>query len=41
MARAGLDVVEKIDRFIEEPKAAEAGHVEDRNENERGHNGFE
>ena len=30
MAMAGLDVVEKIDRFVEEPEGTEAGNVEDR-----------
>jgi hypothetical protein len=37
MVRAGLDVVEKIDRFVEEPEAAEAGNVEDRNQEGSSH----
>ena len=37
MARAGLDMVEKVDRFIEEPEAAEAGNVEDRNQKGSSH----
>jgi hypothetical protein len=31
MAMAGLDVIEKIDRFVEEPEGTKAGDVEDRN----------
>lgn len=38
MARAGLDVVEKIDRFVEEPEGTEAGNVEDRNHEGSSHN---
>ena len=37
MARTGLDVVEKIDRFVEKPEAAETGNVEDRNQQGRCH----
>jgi uncharacterized membrane protein len=37
MAMAGLDVVEKIDRFVEEPEAAEAGSVEDGDEDDGTH----
>ncbi len=37
MAKEGLDVVEKIDRFVEEPEAAEAGCREHGDENERTH----
>ena len=37
MARAGLDVVEKIDRFVEEPEGPKASDVEDRNQEGRCH----
>ncbi|MDO7852587.1 hypothetical protein Q4S41_13365 [Hymenobacter sp. CA1UV-4] len=33
----GLNVIEKVNRLIEKPEAAEAGNVEHRNENERVH----
>jgi hypothetical protein len=41
MARQGLDVIEKIDRFIEKPEAAEAGDVQNRDEKKRGHSRLE
>ncbi|GAB3577793.1 hypothetical protein GCM10027345_16070 [Hymenobacter daeguensis] len=37
MAMAGLDVVEKIDRFVEEPEAAEAGGGEEGDEQQGSH----
>jgi hypothetical protein len=37
MVQTGLDVVEKVDRFVEEPEAAEAGDVQNRDEQNGSH----
>jgi hypothetical protein len=37
MAKAGLDVVEKIDRFVENPEASQASGSEERQQEGGGH----
>ena len=39
MARTALDVVKKVDWFVEKPKADETGYVQNQDEKKRSHTG--